>query len=516
MRLPARSPRGIVLDVRGGRFLLATIDGGGTGPPELGLAARLVQRGHQVRVLADPTLESGASAAGCEFSPWRTAPHVSSVQEQTAVLTEMERGGPVRQFRMARDRYISGPARQFADDVVSVTREHPVDAVMVEAVLSGALVGAAATGMPRVALMPNVYMMPAPGRPPFGTGWSPGKGRLGRARDTVANAAMRRVFASFTPGVNVARAAYGLPAIPDMFALLDECDRVLVLSSPAFDFPAPALPSNVRYVGAQLDDPHWAAGDDWRPPGSDPLVLVATSSTFQSQVDALAQDRRGAQPAPSAGCDHDRTGGGAGRGAGAVERPRRSSRTPHAGAARSVRRPHPCRTRQHAEGVGRGCSARVHADGPGPEGQHGTRPAPRRRRADRQARAGQRHRLSGAAGPDPAVLHRGRTTILRNVARRSDPPAGCRLGGRTTTDPAVTWYPAAASGGGRTITDSRRKPSPQRPRNHNSDVCRSHTAASDERGLGTVGRISPWCSAGTTEVPDADQAARAFALIGAT
>ena len=98
---------------------------------------------------------------------------------------------------------------------------------------------------------------------------------------------MRRVFASFTPGVNVARAAYGLPAIPDMFALLDECDRVLVLSSPAFDFPAPALPSNVRYVGAQLDDPHWAAGDDWRPPGSDPLVLVATSSTFQSQVDAL-------------------------------------------------------------------------------------------------------------------------------------------------------------------------------------------------------------------------------------
>ena len=276
-----------MLDVRGGRFLLATIDGGGTAPPELGLAARLVQRGHKVRVLADPTLESGATAAGCEFSPWRTAPHVSSVPEQTAVLTEMERGGPLRQFRMARDRYISGPARQFADDVVSVTREHPVDAVMVEAVLSGALVGAAATGMPRVALMPNVYMVPAPGRPPFGTGWSPGKGRLGRARDKVANAAMRRVFASFTPGVNVARAAYGLPAIPEMFALLDDCDRVLVLSSPAFDFPALALPSNVRYVGAQLDDPHWAASDDWRPPGSDPLVLVATSSTFQSQVDAL-------------------------------------------------------------------------------------------------------------------------------------------------------------------------------------------------------------------------------------
>ena len=34
------------------RFLLATIDGGGTVPPELGLASRLVRRGHAVRVLA--------------------------------------------------------------------------------------------------------------------------------------------------------------------------------------------------------------------------------------------------------------------------------------------------------------------------------------------------------------------------------------------------------------------------------------------------------------------------------
>jgi len=38
-------------------------DGGGTVPPELGVARRLVARGHSVRVLADPVIEDEARAA---------------------------------------------------------------------------------------------------------------------------------------------------------------------------------------------------------------------------------------------------------------------------------------------------------------------------------------------------------------------------------------------------------------------------------------------------------------------
>jgi MGT family glycosyltransferase len=43
----------------------------------------------------------------------------------------------------------------------------------------------------------------------------------------------------------------------------------------------------VRYVGPQLDDPHWAAGQDWRPGGDGPIVLVAMSSTYQAQTQVL-------------------------------------------------------------------------------------------------------------------------------------------------------------------------------------------------------------------------------------
>ena len=98
------------------RFLLATIDGGGTVPPELGLASRLVRRGHAVRVLADPTVEPGAHAARCAFSPWRRAPHVRSLEEQTALIADMERRNVFRQFVFARDRFICGPAKEFAAD----------------------------------------------------------------------------------------------------------------------------------------------------------------------------------------------------------------------------------------------------------------------------------------------------------------------------------------------------------------------------------------------------------------
>jgi UDP:flavonoid glycosyltransferase YjiC (YdhE family) len=65
----------------------------------------------------------------------------------------------------------------------------------------------------------------------------------------------------------------------------------LLLTSPAFDLPA-HLPPNVQYVGPVLDDPSWAevapAHASWSPPpGDDPLVLVALSSTFQDQGGTL-------------------------------------------------------------------------------------------------------------------------------------------------------------------------------------------------------------------------------------
>jgi UDP:flavonoid glycosyltransferase YjiC (YdhE family) len=273
--------------MRTGRFLLATIDGGGTIPPEVGLARRLVERGHQVLVLADPTVEKEALAAECTFTPWRTAPHFRTIEEQTALMWEVQRRSGPRQFVLARDQIICGPAERFADDVVTTVREHGADAVLAEAAVAGILAGAEATGLPTAALMANIYLRPTPGLPQVGTGWSPARGPIGRFRDALVAMAIHRLWATGLPTLNDARAAHGLSPVSDVYEQLDHCARVLVMTSPSFDFPVPALPPNVRYVGPQLDDPNWAGRDHWRPAGEEPLVLVSMSSTFQSQIDPL-------------------------------------------------------------------------------------------------------------------------------------------------------------------------------------------------------------------------------------
>jgi UDP:flavonoid glycosyltransferase YjiC (YdhE family) len=86
------------------------------------------------------------------------------------------------------------------------------------------------------------------------------------------------------PRLNSVVEAYDLLPLDYVFELYDRCVRVLVMTSPSFDFSTPQLPDNVRYVGPQLDDPDWAAEAKWQREGSEPLVLVAASPLSQQQA----------------------------------------------------------------------------------------------------------------------------------------------------------------------------------------------------------------------------------------
>lgn len=269
----------------GARFLLAVIDGGGTVPPAMGLAAELVRRGHAVHVLADPTIEQLATSAGCDFTPWRDAPHVNSRAEQTAMIAAMEGRNPVRAFREIRQFTGKDMTRRYAGDVVATIGAVSPDAVLADG-LPGILIGAQSTGLPTAALVAQTYMRPTPGLPMMGTGWSPGTGPLRRARDTLVPKAVSWLLDRTLSRLNAVAASYGEPPLRDVFESWDRCTRVLVMTSPSFDFVPPRLPANVRYVGPQLDDPVWAASD-WDRLWTDPLVLVATSSIFQHQVGLL-------------------------------------------------------------------------------------------------------------------------------------------------------------------------------------------------------------------------------------
>jgi MGT family glycosyltransferase len=74
-------------------------------------------------------------------------------------------------------------------------------------------------------------------------------------------------------------------------------DRVLVCSSPSYDFGSGSVPANVRYIGPQLDDEaSGASAGSWAGSPGLPLVLVGLSSTVMRQegllqraADALGQ-----------------------------------------------------------------------------------------------------------------------------------------------------------------------------------------------------------------------------------
>ena len=77
------------------RFLFVLWEGGGTVPPELAIASRLVARGHDVRVLADPSVEADARAAGASFVAYRGAPHRATRTPETEIIRDWAAATPL-------------------------------------------------------------------------------------------------------------------------------------------------------------------------------------------------------------------------------------------------------------------------------------------------------------------------------------------------------------------------------------------------------------------------------------
>jgi MGT family glycosyltransferase len=271
------------------KFLFALWDGGGAVPPELGVARRLIARGHDVRIIADPTLRDQSFAIGAGFTPWNAAPHRTTGAATEDLVKDWELRNPISMLARIRDRLLAGPAGAMAADTAAELTDHVPDALVADYFMFGAMIPAQAAGLPVAALVPNIWALPTPGAPPLGPGFPLARGPLGRSRDAILTSLTNRVFAKGLPVLNAARAEHGLAPLTSFYDQVLTTQRILVLTSPTFDYAAPFVPDNVRYVGPMLDEPGWAEPISlpW-PHDEQPLVLVGLSSTFQDQA-ALVQ-----------------------------------------------------------------------------------------------------------------------------------------------------------------------------------------------------------------------------------
>lgn len=277
-------------------YLFTLWDGSGTVPPELSLARALIERGHRVTVLADPTIEPEAIAAGAEFRSWRKAPHLRSRRPQDDYLRDFEVDNPPQLIARLCERLVCGPASAYAAETTNAIRELCPDAVVSSAFLLGPQIAAEEAGLPVAALFSNIYPLPAPGLPPFGAGLAPARDEAERQMHAAIGQEGGAMWNAHLAPLNAARAELDLAPLSGVWEQLDHAERVLVLSSPAFDFEA-ELPGNVRYVGPRFEDPTWA--DEWQSPAcDDPLVLTSLSTGNMDQLALLRRivDALGALP----------------------------------------------------------------------------------------------------------------------------------------------------------------------------------------------------------------------------
>jgi MGT family glycosyltransferase len=267
-------------------YLFALIDGGGAVPPALSVAGALARSGHDVRVLGDPVLRADVKAVGARHIDWTTAPRRHERSKEADFVADWQARTPLGAMARTRDGFLVGPAAEYAQDTLDELARRPADAVVSEMLCMGAMLGGQAAGVPVAALITTVLPLPVPGRPPFGPGFMPAQGPLGRARDAAVARLSSAMWNKALPKLNATRAQHNLPAFQHVFEQLAGVDRIVVLTSDAFEFPGGPLPPNVRYAGPRLDDPEWV--DDWTPPpGEDPLVLVGMSSTYQDHASML-------------------------------------------------------------------------------------------------------------------------------------------------------------------------------------------------------------------------------------
>jgi UDP:flavonoid glycosyltransferase YjiC (YdhE family) len=245
------------------RILQSLYDAGGGVAPQLAVTRLLVERGHEVRVLAHETLREAALERGATFVPFvETLPGHDMRRAESDLVRDWEPEDPAEAGARFRDLVLFGPALTNAREVIGVLQDFPADAIVLDWLLFGTALAAEYAAVPAVALVHLPY--------PLRISAGPGDEFMAPGLTTM----------------NEARSALGLPPVEEWDRQLLNTDAVLVLCAPELDRAAGAeLPHNVHHVGRAVEPSSATWRSPWPDSDRDPLVLVSLSTTFMDQRD---------------------------------------------------------------------------------------------------------------------------------------------------------------------------------------------------------------------------------------
>ena len=262
----------------------------GNAPPQLAVTRRLLECGHEVRVLAHRAARERIESTGAEFVEFRRSrPDFDITHRETDSLRDWEArtrfGAGMRSLRNALFAFVDNVGRECADLLDSRT----ADVMVFDWMLAGAAIAAERAGLPAVELVHCPYPLPVAGVPPLFTGLRPLEGPFGAARDRLLNHLAVRVYDAGLPALNRARAEHGLAPLEHWRDQLLGAQAICVMTAPELDFSSRGeLPANVHYVGPSFEPYPREWNSPWPAANTDPLVVVSFSTSYMDQS-ALAQ-----------------------------------------------------------------------------------------------------------------------------------------------------------------------------------------------------------------------------------
>ncbi|MCB0862009.1 MAG: glycosyltransferase [Solirubrobacterales bacterium] len=233
------------------RCLVAAFGDPGHVFPAIGLARALQARGHEVIVETWPQWQQTVEEAGLRF--------VSAAQYQ--VFPPPSSGSP--------------GAGQAAVALMPLLEEFNPDVVVNDILTVAPALAAEAYGCAWGTLIPHIYPVQYHGMPFFSIGALPPRSRLGRGFWSFTEKALGFGLERGRDDLNTQRALVGLPPT-ERFHGGTSPDLAMVATYPQLEYPR-EWPSSVHVTGPMPFETPFE--DITLPPGDDPLVLVAPSTS---------------------------------------------------------------------------------------------------------------------------------------------------------------------------------------------------------------------------------------------
>ena len=254
-------------------LLLGAFGDPGHAFPMIALGRALLARGHDVTLQTWERWRAPVEAEGITFTP---APEYSAFPIGDQPLDFYE-------------------AVVYATrDTLPLVRELQPDVVVHDILTLGPSLAAELLGIPRATLVPHVFPEAGPGFPIYSFGARLPRTAIGRAFWERAHLPVRRGLESGRLALNHTREQVGLPPLSYPHGGTSK-ELALVATFPQLEYPRP-WPAHVHVVGPLMWEP--PAEEVPLPPGNDPLVLVAPSTSQDPEHRLLHAALRGLADAP--------------------------------------------------------------------------------------------------------------------------------------------------------------------------------------------------------------------------